>query len=119
MAGELGVPVLLLLQLRRTGGGKPKLEDLRESGALEQDADLAVFLHRKKHTDGGLTEVMIEKNRNGATGSVYLDFKREIVRFDPYTGSAEAIAEADAADQAAEKKDRAIKHARRAKRVVV
>lgn len=119
MAGELGVPVLLLSQLRRTGGGKPKLEDLRESGALEQDADIAVFLHRKKHTDGGLTEVMIEKNRNGATGSVYLDFKREIVRFDPYTGPPEAIAEADAADQAAEKKDRAIKHARRAKRVVV
>lgn len=119
MAGELGVPVMLLSQLRRTGGGKPKLEDLRESGALEQDADIALFLHRKKHTDGGLTELIVEKNRNGATGSVYLDFQREIVRFDAWTGPAEAVAEAAAEDAAAEKKARGRKFAQQRKQVTI
>lgn len=113
MAGELGVPVILASQLRRTGGGRPKLEDLRESGALEQDADIVMFLHRKKHTDGGLTELIFEKNRNGPTGTAHLDFKREIVRFDPYTGPAEAIAAAEQQDLMDEAKARKAKHAKR------
>lgn len=119
LSGELGVPMLVLSQLRRTGGGKPKLEDLRESGALEQDADIVAFLHRKKHTDGGLTELIVEKNRNGPTGTVHLDFVREVVRFDAYTGPDEAIAQANHEDEQAEKKERAIKHARRKKAVTI
>lgn len=120
MAGELGVPVILLSQLRRTGGGKPKLEDLRESGALEQDADIVMFIHRKRHTDEGLTELIVEKNRNGPTGTAHLNFVREIVRFDPYVEvpqeQIDAAAQEDAADEARANRAR---HAKRRKSVTI
>jgi replicative DNA helicase len=97
LAKELGIPVICLSQLSRapeTRGGdrKPMLSDLRDSGAIEQDADVVMFIYRpwvyreftksKKHEIAGrdyditenLAEVIIAKNRNGPTGSVPLSF---------------------------------------------
>lgn len=96
MAKELKVPVVTLSQLaRRTEDreqGKPKLSDLRESGAIEQDADVVMFLYRVEYSRGrkgvtGDTEldtrmtVDIAKQRNGPTGMVELAFLREYVKF--------------------------------------
>ncbi len=95
IAKELDVPVIALSQLSRqvTGrkGGKPVLSDLRESGAIEQDADLVMFIHRPdkdadydpKKDDGerNRAELIIAKNRNGTCGEVALKFKGEYVKF--------------------------------------
>lgn len=85
LADELAVPVLLLSQLNRGADARldprPKLSDLRESGALEQDADLVCFLHRKNHREGGVTNFIIEKQRNGPTGTVNLTLDRDITLF--------------------------------------
>jgi replicative DNA helicase len=85
LADEAGVPVLALSQLSRPTEGRsdprPKLTDLRESGALEQDADLVCFLHRKQHKEGGPTEFILEKQRNGPTGTVMLTLDRDTVTF--------------------------------------
>lgn len=85
LADEAGVPLLLLSQLSRAGEGRsdprPKLSDLRESGALEQDADIVLFLHRKHHREGGPTELIVEKQRNGPTGSAILVLDRDTSRF--------------------------------------
>ena len=91
IAKDLDVPVLVLAQLNRDvekgQGGKnarPKLSNLRESGAIEQDADVVVFLHRDRdetkdasedaQRNGVKAELIVEKNRNGATGRVDLLF---------------------------------------------
>jgi replicative DNA helicase len=85
MADELGVPIILLSQLSRAAKDRadprPKLSDLRESGALEQDADLVCFLHRKNHREGGVTHFIIEKQRNGPTGTVNITLDRDTVTF--------------------------------------
>lgn len=86
LAGELGVPVLLLSQLKRLEGSKggsvkPKLDDLRECGALEQDANTVILLHRKSHRESGSTDVIFEKQRSGPTGTVDLFFDRETATF--------------------------------------
>lgn len=85
LADELAVPILLLSQLNRGAEGRldprPKLTDLRESGALEQDADLVCFLHRKNHREGGVTNFIIEKQRNGPTGTVNLTLDRDVTLF--------------------------------------
>jgi replicative DNA helicase len=96
MAKELNVPVVALSQLSRRAEereeGRPQLADLRESGAIEQDADLVAFLYRpglyKKPKDPSAaddrtTEVIIAKQRNGPTGTVKLAFLREYARFEP------------------------------------
>lgn len=91
LAGELNIPVLLLSQLKRLEGSKggsvkPKLDDLRECGALEQDANTVVLLHRKSHRESGSTDVIFEKQRSGPTGTVDLYFDRETATFkDPTT----------------------------------
>lgn len=100
LAKELNVPVLALSQLNRgvdsregPEGKRPQLSDLRESGAIEQDADMVVFLHRPEYyglyqsEDGtkdyrGKAEVIISKHRKGATGIVLLDFKGAFTRFE-------------------------------------
>jgi len=86
MADELDCPVIVVSQLNRAGevraDPRPRLTDLRESGALEQDADLVCFLHRKHHRENGSTEFVIEKQRNGPTGTVYLTIHREVTRFE-------------------------------------
>lgn len=112
LAGELHVPILLLSQLKRIQG-RPKLDDLRESGALEQEANLVAFLHRKNHREGGPTAFILEKNRNGPTGEETLTFVKEIARFDD--GGTPVVEEPEQ-DQADEKKARRGKHfARRAR----
>lgn len=100
LAKELNVPVLALSQLNRgvesregAEGKRPQLSDLRESGAIEQDADMVIFLHRPEYygimmsEDGfidyqGKAEVIIAKHRKGATGIVRMDFKGEFTRFE-------------------------------------
>lgn len=90
LAGDLDCPVVVLSQLNRASVSrfdpKPKMQDLRESGSLEQDADVIAFLHRKDHTKGGLTEFIIEKARNGPTGTAYLNIARETTSFSEWSG---------------------------------
>jgi replicative DNA helicase len=82
LARDLDVPVLALSQLSRaveSRGGKPRLSDLRDSGSIEQDADVVMFIHREKDESGeqarsSVTEILIEKHRNGPTGTVNLSF---------------------------------------------
>jgi len=82
LARELDIPVLAISQLSRaveSRGGKPRLSDLRDSGSIEQDADVVMFIHQPdKYNDdeekSGLTEILIEKHRNGPTGKVELFF---------------------------------------------
>lgn len=88
LAKELQVPIVVLSQLRRAKEGKedevPQLSDLRESGALEQDADIVVFIHRlQKYMMVGKhpAELIVAKQRNGPTGRVDVFFEREVMRF--------------------------------------
>jgi replicative DNA helicase len=81
LAKEFDIPVLALSQLSRAveqRGGKPRLSDLRDSGSIEQDADVVIFIHRDANDEGGgkkqTAEIMIEKHRNGPTGKVELFF---------------------------------------------
>jgi replicative DNA helicase len=100
LARELEIPVVALSQLSRAseqrgGERKPILSDLRDSGAIEQDADLVLFIHRPEYYDRedeskrGLAEVMLSKNRNGPTGDVQLRFSREYTRFDNFSNREE------------------------------
>ncbi|MCK9189923.1 MAG: replicative DNA helicase [Sphaerochaetaceae bacterium] len=82
---ELNIPIVVLSQVgRQTDGALPKLSDLRESGAIEQDADVVLLLHRKSDSEDLIqdTELLVAKNRNGATGKIHLGFNKEIVRFE-------------------------------------
>lgn len=87
LAKDLDVPVLALSQLSRPSEGKkrrPRLSDLKESGSLEQDADLVLFIHQDGDDDtavSGPMELIIGKQRNGPTGSVEVTFEKEFVRF--------------------------------------
>ncbi len=81
LAKEFDIPVLALSQLSRaveSRGGKPRLSDLRDSGSIEQDADVVLFIHREQNEDGAgkkqTAEILIEKHRNGPTGKVELFF---------------------------------------------
>ena len=106
LAKELDIPILALSQLNRTvenreglEGKRPQLSDLRESGAIEQDADMVLFVHRpeyyhilhdEKGNDlRGMAQIIIAKHRKGATGDVLLTFRGEFTRFqDPEKQSA-------------------------------
>jgi replicative DNA helicase len=88
LARELEVPVLALSQLSRAveqRGGKPRLSDLRDSGSIEQDADVVMFIHREADQElGGKkqeAEILIEKHRNGPTGSAKLFFDSKKTTF--------------------------------------
>lgn len=89
LAKELSVPVIALSQLsrevERRGDKRPKLGDLRESGAIEQDADSVIMMYRESYYDkdvnNNVTEIIIEKNRHGALKTIYLDFQPHYVRF--------------------------------------
>lgn len=98
LAKELNIPIIALSQLNRgvearagAEGKRPQLSDLRESGAIEQDADMVLFIHRPEYyriTEDeqgnsliGMAEIIIAKHRNGATGDVRLRFRSELARF--------------------------------------
>ena len=89
MARELDVPVLALSQLSRAveqRRGRPRLSDLRDSGSIEQDADVVMFIHREdkmnENSDKpGIAEILIEKHRNGPVGKVELRFDEEKTTF--------------------------------------
>jgi len=98
LAKELNIPILALSQLNRTvenregiEGKRPQLSDLRESGAIEQDADMVLFVHRPEyyhiyedkegHNLKGMAQIIIAKHRKGAVGDVLLTFKGQFTRF--------------------------------------
>ena len=92
LARELDIPVLALSQLSRAieqRRGRPRLSDLRDSGSIEQDADVVMFIHnedRYKETGeekSNVTEILIEKHRNGPTGKVELFFDTKRTTFLP------------------------------------
>jgi len=93
LAKEMQVPVIALSQLsrgseQRTGDKKPLLSDLRESGSIEQDADVVAFIHREEYYDRenedikGKAEIIIAKQRNGPTGSIQLAYIADYTRFE-------------------------------------
>ncbi len=95
LAKELNVPVIALSQLSRAPEArnppKPMMSDLRESGSIEQDADVVAFIYREdyyKPTDenAGLAELILSKQRNGPTGTLRLAFLKEFTRFENYYG---------------------------------
>lgn len=89
MARELDVPVLALSQLSRAveqRRGRPRLSDLRDSGSIEQDADVVMFIHREDKMSesgerNGIAEILVEKHRNGPVGKVDLFFDEEVTSF--------------------------------------
>lgn len=91
LAKEMEIPVIALSQLSRAveqRGGKPRLSDLRDSGSIEQDADVVMFIHRedkmnkdKEAERPNIAEILVEKHRNGAVGSAELYFDGQHVRF--------------------------------------
>ncbi len=92
MAKELNVPVIALSQLRRIQSGEPQLSDLRESGAIEQDADIVMFINRpdvtateeeieKKKIVKGMADLIVAKHRNGGLDRIKLRFKGELTKF--------------------------------------
>jgi replicative DNA helicase len=87
LAREIRVPVIALAQLNRLAEGKkPGLSELKESGALEEDADIVMLLHRERDSEAETqkTEINIAKNRNGPTGRVPLVFISKYMRFEVY-----------------------------------
>jgi replicative DNA helicase len=96
IAKELDIPVIALSQLNRSveirsGTKRPQLSDLRESGAIEQDADMVIFIHRPEkyglmedengNSLRGLAEIILAKHRNGPIGDIFLKFKDEFAKF--------------------------------------
>jgi len=114
LAKELDVPIIALSQLNRSvesrGGDKrPQLSDLRESGAIEQDADMVLFLHRPEYygmlednegnSTQGKAEIVIAKYRNGATGIINVGFTKKLAKFHDIISNIDEFAVASAIDK--------------------
>jgi replicative DNA helicase len=112
-AKELNVPIIALSQLSRNaenrqgGNRRPQLSDLRESGSIEQDADMVVFIHRfdyqglsENAEDIGRTQIIIAKHRNGAIADVDMKFRADEVRFVDLTDTVFAQADSVGVDSA-------------------
>ena len=94
VARELNIPVVVMSQLNRSPEGReghrPRMSDLRESGSIEQDADVVMLLHRedyyhrgdKEYQPNNKAEIIIAKQRNGPTGLVKLMFREQFTRFE-------------------------------------
>ena len=103
IAKEIDVPIVALSQLNRSvesrEGKRPQLSDLRESGAIEQDADMVMFIHRPEYYGilldqdnnslKGVAEIIVAKHRNGAVGEIHLGFKATLARFSDLETSGE------------------------------
>lgn len=93
LARELMIPILCLSQLSRKvedrAGHRPMLSDLRESGSIEQDADIVMFVFRREYYNSndkpGLAEIVVAKNRHGGVGDVELAFRKKFAKFSNYT----------------------------------
>lgn len=104
LARELNVPIICLSQLSRKveerTGHRPLMSDLRESGSIEQDSDIVIFLLRKEYYDAydkpGEAEVIIAKNRHGAVGSVFLTYRKELAQFANYSRQSTSTANDEA-----------------------
>ena len=96
---ELNIPIIAMAQLNRMAEGrsdkKPLMSDLRESGAIEQDADVVLLIHREEYykpeddSVKGLAELIIAKQRNGPTGNITLSFNRKLTRFGNFSNEPE------------------------------
>jgi len=107
LARELNIPVVVLSQLNRASEGRmdhlPRMSDLRESGSIEQDADVVMLLHRedyyhggeKDYSSNGVADLIIAKQRNGPTGTVNLVFREKFTRFEnaSFAGEPSAFSE--------------------------
>src|SRR5262245_30055733 len=100
LAKDLKIPIIAISQLNREvekREGKPKLSDLRESGSIEQDADMVLFIHREDMAGGdgpdssptAIAEIIIGKHRNGGTGAVKMTFIKEYTRFENFADDPE------------------------------
>src|SRR5204862_5070847 len=93
LARELNLPIICLSQLSRKveerQGHRPMMSDLRESGSIEQDSDIVMFLLRREYYDPmdkpGMAELIVAKNRHGAIGNVNLTYRKELAQFANYT----------------------------------
>ena len=93
IAKELNVPVIALSQLSRAPEARnpprPMMSDLRESGSIEQEADVVAFIYREEYykqteENAGIAEIIISKHKNGPTGTVKASFLKEFTRFENY-----------------------------------
>ena len=96
LARELNIPIVVLSQLRREAENqKPNLADIRESGSIEQDADMVMFLNRDRELEksydeqaresGQKVQLMLAKNRNGPVGTIDLTFLKHLTKFVSFT----------------------------------
>lgn len=101
LARELNIPILCGSQLSRKveerTGHRPMMSDLRESGAIEQDADIVMFLLRREYYDPydkpGLAEIIVGKNRHGKVGNIDVAYRKELAQFANYTPTDEGVTE--------------------------